>query len=654
MHSLNSIDRSKFFAELGTTFRSHSAPFVTIVRTSAAGDEISAFCAEFSRKTDNTVYLEGEADSVHPFMVPYRPFFYAIYCSRPDYDNFREIDYNRVEKLAFALGISSEAEKPKFSIFETMKSFYGFKHEAKDSPTRMKIFQEIANVFSYMARRGDIVFHIKNADKIDPDTAELINFICRNLKEHKILIILSHNEGSPIPEEMKKVFNDFIFGHYDFPCEAQTTSTADIFVGLSSEAVSALKVSSIFYNDFSISDMAACLEKTDKEVLPALAELTEKGFISESSYRGIFRYCLPRIKSDILKTLPANDFKKYNAAILSRFSKNIIGIPDIGLSRLVYHALNIEDYATVSAIASRLAISLCEVGCPNNALKLIKFMEYIIFHKKNENISASLRSEIYIIHGQIYIILGKYEKAFEFFTKLHGRLAPLFKDNANELKRFDIQINKWLGLIALLKPSLPSLKENVPLKYFTTAMALDVSSSRNRIECNNLIALYNYQIGDLEKASIFYRDNVKMLSMEKDNASLWLEADSTMRGLSSVCLRQGEFRKALAYIKKCEDGCAKSGNKKPLANTYHYMGMIYHNRGDFLEAVNYYEHGIAVLEEISDKMGQSRIWTSLGVTFFNQAKYREALSYFNKSLDVAVRSSNKKAIAILNGNSARI
>jgi len=185
-------------------------------------------------------------------------------------------------------------------------------------------------------------------------------------------------------------------------------------------------------------------------------------------------------------------------------------------------------------------------------------------------------------------------------------------------------------------------------------MALDVSSARNRIECNNLIALYNYQVGDLEKASIFYRDNLKMLSMEKGNASLWLEADSTMRGLSSVCLRQGEFRKALAYIKKCEDGCVNSGNKKSLANTYHYMGMIYHNRGDFSEAVSYYERGIAVLEEISDKISQSRIWTSLGVTFFNQAKYSDALSYFDKSLEVAVRSNNKRAVAILNGNSARI
>ena len=654
MKVLNPIDRSKLFAELGASFRSHSAPFVTIVTTSGSSDEISAFCAEFSKKTPGTVYLEGEADSAYPFMVPYRPFFYAIYCSRPDYDNFREIDYNRVEKLAFSLGISSAAEKTKFSVFETMKSFYGFKHETKDSPARMKIFQEIASVFSYIARRGDIVFHVKNADKIDSDTAELINFICRNLKEYKISIILSHNSGYPIPEDIKKIFIDFVFGHHDFPCDGETVSGTDIFAAVSPEAALVLKASSIFYNDFRAGDIAACVEKSEKEVLPALSELAEKGLISESSYRGIFRHSRPRVKSDALKAVSADDFKKYNAAVLSRFSQNSIGIPDIGLSRLIYHALNIEDYATASAIASRLAISLCEVGCANNALKLIKFIEYIIFHKKSENLSGSLKSEIYIIHGQIYIILGKYERAFKFFSDLHERLLPLLKDNACELKFFDIQINKWLGLIALLKPSLPALKETVPLKYFTTAMALDVSSARNRIECNNLIALYNYQIGDLEKASIFYRDNVKMLSMEKGNQSLWLEADSTMRGLSSVCLRQGEFRKALAYIKKCEDACVNSGNKKSLANTYHYMGMIYHNRGDFSEAVSYYERGITVLEEISDKISQSRIWTSLGVTFFNQAKYSDALSYFNKSLEVAVRSNNKKAIAILNGNSARI
>jgi tetratricopeptide (TPR) repeat protein len=58
--------------------------------------------------------------------------------------------------------------------------------------------------------------------------------------------------------------------------------------------------------------------------------------------------------------------------------------------------------------------------------------------------------------------------------------------------------------------------------------------------------------------------------------------------------------------------------------------------------------------EISDILAQSRIQTSLGVTHFNLGAYKTSLSFFNMSMQVALNTGNKKALAILNGNTARI
>jgi len=722
--------RPDLSGKLGQIRKSHSAPIVVLLKSDGPCAALSCLLKNFAEKDCQAAFLEGETSSPYSFIIPFRPFFYSIFCAKGRYSDYSAIDPNKIEKISLIMGITRVMKKPETSIFDIIKSFYGFKHDWNELLSKFKIYQEIQTVLSHLAFASDIVFHIKDADKLDEDTAELIRYLCKNVKTGKIMFVLSHPSSKDIPAKIKKIIRDNVFGEFsagaiaaediiecvagqkdamaklassvarascgspelavaafealcaggiisrpapkdkylvpaDFSVEKSMASIGgsprelieSIIKNLGANEREVFAASSIFYDNFRTAEISASTGLSLEDSESALSTLIRRGLIYETSYPGIFAHPTHEIKTAAFLSSGDTESARGQYALVRH--RRLIAVhqnlplPDIGLGRLIHHALAALDYDLIISLGVRLTVSLCEINSVQKALTLVNYIEHIIFGRSKEPVALLTRLPVYLLHSKIFMLLGRFAKAFSFLSSLRRKAESAGENEKKAAGRFITEIDKLLGFIMLLKPSLVPEGDS-PEKRFVEALSRGSGDLKNRVESSNLIALHYYQSGDLEKSGIFFRDNIKILSMHRNDPTLWIELDSAERGLSSIYLRQGEFRKALAYLKKCEEGCLRFDSRRTLANTYQYMGMIHHNRGEFPKAIEYYERAISVLEGLSDRIAISRIWTSLGVTCHNLGKYKDALSYFNRSLEIAVQTNNRKAIAILNGNTAKI
>jgi len=716
----------KLAGDLKPVYESHDSPAAVLLEHendfAAASGALKAFCETLS----DAVFMEGAADSPYPFLVPCGAFFYAIYSARESFNNFSGIDANRVDKIAGALKICGGARSP--HPFDLLTSFYGFKRHDSASSGKAELFQQIINIISCISEKNDIVFHIGNCSSMDEDSVSLINYICRNVKNKKILFALSYSAASPPGSRLAAALKESVFGHFELEpagrgesaqiiraenmpaedaafldyitagsrsalklavkflessailnynpasskyelnqgCQPGSIKKAFADAGpgrlpgasaagrLDSVTLGVLKAASIFHGGFRCEEISACLQNDSPEIKTSLLRLRDAGILFRSAHGEIFRFAAPGCSALASSICTAEESAAYNDRIVDYYMRAAGSLPNIGLGRLIYHSMKSGRIEETVLFARRLAESLCEIDAAGNALKLIRFIRMAVLNKAGGANSAieELKAQTELVYAKILILLGRFGAAHKILSRL-CRMAPINAASA-EAAPFAAEIYKWLGYAYMVKPALAGEDRDAALKAFMSALNRQMSNMKKRIETTNLIALMHYHRSELEKASIFYRDSLKTLAMKKNEDGLWLELDSAQRGLSSVYLRQGEFRKALAYLKKCEELCAAADNKKMLANTYHYIGMLHHSRGEYNDAIQSYEKAIEISDKISDILAQSRIWTSLGVTHHNLANYKTALSFFNRSMQVALDTGNKKAMAILNGNIARV
>gem|GEM_PF-6489818 len=645
---------NKFIDELSAAYDAMTSSGVVLVESALDDYEISELCIGFSKKKSGAAYLYGEASSPYPFLVPYRPLLYAIYCSRPLYSDFREIDINKVERLSLTLGISAAENRARCGIFNLIKSFYGYKHQMSDLFSMQNLRQEIINVLLFILEKNDaIIFHVSGASDLDADTAELIKFICDLPGFKKIFFIISYDSDRQSSAKVSQMFSASIVKELKIglPRENCHDGLYAALANFDDDSRKQIGAAAIFFNDFRACDFAYAIGRDEPAALASVENFIKEGFLYETAYAGYYRFRSRALRERALALNDRETVKGLNKKLSDAYIEKSSLLPAIGLNRLIYHAINAGDYDAAVRFALLLSEPLCELGCISGALKLVRFVELFVFPHAALEKNVNLRLKTYIAHAKILILKNNHGAAFAILSRVLKKIDAAQSDP--EVLRSAYEANMWLGFLALIKPALACGEPEYAMSVLARAFKFDAGFG-GRIEITNLIALWHYQRSDMEKSSIFYKDSLKALAMNKNSAGAWLENDSALRGISSVFLRQGEIRKAVAYLKKCEEGCARVNNKKMLAGTYHYMGMLHHGRGEYSLAISNYERALEITNEISDGISASRIWTSFGVTLFNLAKYDESLSYFNKSLDMAFAASNKKAVAILKGNIARI
>jgi tetratricopeptide (TPR) repeat protein len=120
--------------------------------------------------------------------------------------------------------------------------------------------------------------------------------------------------------------------------------------------------------------------------------------------------------------------------------------------------------------------------------------------------------------------------------------------------------------------------------------------------------------------------------------------------LGSCEYYKGNYPQALEYyntgLKIAEELSDKSWQAKFLCN----IGVVYWNLSDYPKALEYYFKALKIDEELGNKNGIARHLGNIGVVFKNQSDYPKALEYYLKALKIDEELGNKRDIAADLGN----
>ncbi|MBS1573888.1 MAG: tetratricopeptide repeat protein [Bacteroidetes bacterium] len=92
---------------------------------------------------------------------------------------------------------------------------------------------------------------------------------------------------------------------------------------------------------------------------------------------------------------------------------------------------------------------------------------------------------------------------------------------------------------------------------------------------------------------------------------------------------------ALPYTEQARELSSRLGYDDGLALAYKYTGLAYYDQGKFIDAMENYNHSLAVFEQMNNKIGVSNIQNNIGVIYKEQGLDDNAQRFFFNSLQNA-------------------
>ena len=113
---------------------------------------------------------------------------------------------------------------------------------------------------------------------------------------------------------------------------------------------------------------------------------------------------------------------------------------------------------------------------------------------------------------------------------------------------------------------------------------------------------------------------------------------------------KGDYEQALKQYMKAAKSFEANGNKYELAHTYNNIGVVYRNQSNYDKGLEYYFKATKLYSELDDNEGIANTYNNIGVIFSEQENYEQALGYYLMSLEMRKELGNKEGISECNNN----
>lgn len=143
-------------------------------------------------------------------------------------------------------------------------------------------------------------------------------------------------------------------------------------------------------------------------------------------------------------------------------------------------------------------------------------------------------------------------------------------------------------------------------------------------------------------SSFFFAQKLYDFASRKGLKKEMADAFST-QGVS--CYVRGDYIKAIDYYQQgltiYEEIVLKSG----MAGNMNRLGLVYTRQNEYSMAMDYYLRSLEIFEEISDKQGMASTLNNIGLIYMDQGNYPKALDYYQRSLQIKEEISDKRGMA---------
>ena len=102
---------------------------------------------------------------------------------------------------------------------------------------------------------------------------------------------------------------------------------------------------------------------------------------------------------------------------------------------------------------------------------------------------------------------------------------------------------------------------------------------------------------------------------------------------------------AFHYAQLQYDFAKNKGLKKHMANALNVQGVSHAIRGDFSQALHFYNESLQLFQVLGDKVGIASQLNNIGTTYYQQGNYPLTLEYLQNSLAIEAELGHKKGMA---------
>ena len=124
--------------------------------------------------------------------------------------------------------------------------------------------------------------------------------------------------------------------------------------------------------------------------------------------------------------------------------------------------------------------------------------------------------------------------------------------------------------------------------------------------------------------------------------------------LGNIHSAQGDYGKALEYYQKGLKIKEELGDKGGIAMMRYSIGNVCFNTGDYTKALEHYRESLALHEACGDRIGVAFSTEGLGNIYYSTGEYSKALIHYEKGLRIREDLGDKSGIALVLGNIGNI
>lgn len=246
-------------------------------------------------------------------------------------------------------------------------------------------------------------------------------------------------------------------------------------------------------------------------------------------------------------------------------------------------------------------------------------------------------SDVYEKRGEIYRLIGEYDKALFDFR----RLQVVAEAQRNEIKKADAI--KHQGLVSLVKGEFGIAEKhyNHALKKYITHENLT-----GQVECYNGLGKLMQYLENNEKAYEYYSSG---LALCKSNGDKKNEC-KCLENIADCYHANRKEQEAIDIVKGLAVYYESLSDKKNIAHAYEMIGSLYSDAGNYDLAMKYLNISEDMAVKIGDASTLLNIFCYEGIVDFKSRRFERANEMFNKCYELAQKQGTKymQAVSLLN------
>lgn len=436
-------------------------------------------------------------------------------------------------------------------------------------------------------------------------------------------------------------------------------------LNLSKESLQLIQLASVYLKRFTVEDIISISEKTEFDVLDLIEELENMYLIREEineNNEAVYTFTHRKIKEYIYNSLSLSKRKILHIRIAKKaeeklkkganrniYSKLIFHYTQANntLKAFEYRIKNLYEYLQSSHevfplikerdVFNRESIFFNSVEIEEEFLKIELLFEDMKYEYLDDHF-CELKLKFKHMTGRHYINNGFYKKGLEVIKDVI--------ELAEEYRNYEYLIKGYLQNIfySINTHNMEFMSENI-------SIALKIAHKENlKFEIGILLrlkGLYFVLNSNFKKGEQLLLTSIEIMKKFKDKDKYTLNIAAAYYYMGDSNRFKGDFAEAILYYEKAIEICENNDLLGRLTLFYTNAGHSAYNLGDYTLSQRYFESAIKLYEQLDFPWRRSIAHGFLGLLKIRQGKYDSALTMFKMADDYSSKMNNPYELAVV-------